>query len=287
MELEPLRRPGAAPEHHHRCRSTSSRCVRTLHGRRSRPGADGFSGGGEYVVGRPCSHILRRLHRQAWARPRTAADRVHGADTACNLRPRSSLRHRRGRVPASLHGQGREVHEQTFLFSRNPSGPESRDACRLCAPGGDPGYGACPPYHLAFVIGGLGRVRPEDRQTRLGRLPGRSAHARRRGRPRLPGPALEAEALEIRATSVGDQFGGSGPAWRRGDPAAAARRLLPRRPRGELQCGPQRQGQDHAPGDFLEQLETDPARYLPSVSWRRPRRSRSTSTGRWPRSAPS
>ena len=60
-----------------------------------------------------------------------------------------------------------------------------------------------------------------------------------------------------------------------------------------VSCSADRQalGKITAEGVFLEQLETDPAHYLPDTDDRAPRRAarscRSTSTGRWPRSSPS
>ena len=60
-----------------------------------------------------------------------------------------------------------------------------------------------------------------------------------------------------------------------------------------MSCSADRQalGKITADGVFLEQLETDPAQYLPdddrTTHLERRRRARSTSTGRWPRSAPS
>ena len=60
-----------------------------------------------------------------------------------------------------------------------------------------------------------------------------------------------------------------------------------------VSCSADRQalGKITKDGVFLEQLETDPARFLPDVHRRGPRRSTpactSTSTGRWTRSSPS
>ena len=51
------------------------------------------------------------------------------------------------------------------------------------------GTAACPPYHLAIVIGGTsGRTDDEDGQARFGPLSRRAADLGRAGRPRLPRP---------------------------------------------------------------------------------------------------
>ena len=51
------------------------------------------------------------------------------------------------------------------------------------------GTAACPPYHLAIVIGGTERgTDAEDRQARLDPLSRRAADHRRPRRPRLPRP---------------------------------------------------------------------------------------------------
>ena len=157
------------------------------------------------------------------------------------------------------------------------------------------GTAACPPYHLADRHRRhLGRVRAEDREATprakyLDALPtagSMPAHGFR-------DLELEAEVLELtRQFGIGAQFGGRYfchdvrvvrlPRHGASCPVAIA-----------VSCSADRQAlaKITPSGVFLEQLETDPARFLPDVTDDRARRratwSGSTSTGRWPRSAPS
>ncbi|MFT4864871.1 MAG: fumarate hydratase class I [Ilumatobacter sp.] len=130
------------------------------------------------------------------------------------------------------------------------------------------GTSACPPYHLAIVIGGTsGEIAVETAKLAsahyLDTLPttgSESGHAFR-------DLALEAKVLELaQNTGVGAQFGGK---YFCHDVRIIR---LPRHgascPVGmAVSCSADRQmlGKITADGLFLEQLETDPARFLPAV----------------------
>jgi fumarate hydratase class I len=131
------------------------------------------------------------------------------------------------------------------------------------------GTAACPPYHLAVVIGGtsaelaletakLASARYLDSLPTAG---GNLGHG-------LRDPELEAEILRIsQATGIGAQFGGKYfchdvrvirlPRHGASCPVAIA-----------VSCSADRQalGKITSEGVFLEQLETDPATYLPDVT---------------------
>ncbi len=142
------------------------------------------------------------------------------------------------------------------------------------------GTAACPPYHLAVVIGGT------SAEFALKTAKYASAQVpRRRCRPRARPTAhgfrdleLEAEVLELtRGFGIGAQFGGKYfchdvrvvrlPRHGASCPVAIA-----------VSCSADRQalGKITAEGVFLEQLETDPARFLPETDRRAPRRRRPT-----------
>ena len=131
------------------------------------------------------------------------------------------------------------------------------------------GTAACPPYHLAVVIGGTSaefalKTAKYASAHYLDHLPtsgSLSAHGFR---------DLELEEEVFKLT----QGFRHRRAVRRqvllprraGHPAAASRRLVPGRDRGVVLGRPPGAGQDHARGVFLEQLETDPASYLPDTT---------------------
>ena len=131
------------------------------------------------------------------------------------------------------------------------------------------GTAACPPYHLAIVIGGTERrADAEDRQARLGPLSRRAC--RRRGAPdgrAFRDLALEAEIHKLtQQLGVGAQFGGK---YFCHDVRVIR---LPRHgaslPIGlGVSCSADRQalGKITRDGVFLEELEHDPARFLPAV----------------------
>ena len=131
------------------------------------------------------------------------------------------------------------------------------------------GTAACPPYHLAIVIGGTERrAEPEDGEARLGPL---SRHAADVGRARTARAfrdlALEAEIQKLtQELGVGAQFGGK---YFCHDVRVIR---LPRHgaslPIGlGVSCSADRQalGKITRDGVFLEELEHDPARFLPAV----------------------
>ncbi len=73
------------------------------------------------------------------------------------------------------------------------------------------GTAACPPYHLAFVIGGTSaEAMPEDRQARLGEGPRRPARppAASRARPSATSSSRRPLLEAARKTGIGAQFGG-------------------------------------------------------------------------------
>ncbi len=114
----------------------------------------------------------------------------------------------------------------------------------------------------------LGRVRAEDREVRLRPLPGRDPRRGLGAGPRLPGQGAGGEGLRADAED-------------RHRRAVRRQVLLPRRARGAparhgascpvaiaVSCSADRQAvaKITAEGVFLEQLETDPARFLPETT---------------------
>ncbi|MBM4358445.1 MAG: fumarate hydratase [Deltaproteobacteria bacterium] len=131
------------------------------------------------------------------------------------------------------------------------------------------GTAACPPYHLAIVVGGTSaeyalKVAKLASARYLDTLPG-EGNALGRG---FRDVGLEAQVLELaRKTGIGAQFGGKYfchdvrvirlPRHGASCPVAIA-----------VSCSADRQalGKITKDGVFLEQLETDPAKYLPEVT---------------------
>jgi len=131
------------------------------------------------------------------------------------------------------------------------------------------GTAACPPYHLAIVIGGTSaeytlKVAKLASARYLDGLPGEGNALGRGFRDR----ALEAEVLALaQKTGIGAQFGGKYfchdvrvvrlPRHGASCPVAIA-----------VSCSADRQalGKITRDGVFVEQLETDPAKYLPEVT---------------------
>ena len=132
------------------------------------------------------------------------------------------------------------------------------------------GTAACPPYHLAIVIGGTSaefalKTAKYASAKYLDELPREGSAATARG---FRDVELEAQVLELtRNFGIGAQFGGK---YFCHDvrvirlPRHGA--SLPGRDRRLLLGRPPGAGQDHAEGVFLEQLETDPARFLPETT---------------------
>src|SRR6185436_19064789 len=126
-----------------------------------------------------------------------------------------------------------------------------------------------PPYHLALVIGGLSaelslKVAKLSSAHYLDALPGEGNQLGRGFRDR----ALEAEVMALaQKTGIGAQFGGKYfchdvrvirlPRHGASCPVALA-----------VSCSADRQslGKITADGVFIEQLETDPAKYLPEIT---------------------
>ncbi len=130
------------------------------------------------------------------------------------------------------------------------------------------GTAACPPYHLAFVVGGTSAemTLKAVKLATAGYLDGLPTHGGPGGHA-FRDLALEAEALRIaRAIGLGAQFGGK---WFCLDTRVIR---LPRHgascPIGlGVSCSADRniKAKITREGIFLEELETDPARYLPEV----------------------
>ncbi len=133
------------------------------------------------------------------------------------------------------------------------------------------GTAACPPYHLAIVVGGLS-AEMTLKTVKLATcryLDGLPVRGNERGHA-IRDPELEEEVLRIaQETHIGAQFGGK---YFCHDVRVIR---LPRHgascPIGiGVSCSADRQAKAKitADGVFLEQLETDPARYLPEVDER-------------------
>ena len=158
------------------------------------------------------------------------------------------------------------------------------------------GTAACPPYHLAVVIGGTSaefalKTAKYASAHYLDNLPTEGSLAAHGFRDL----ELEEEVFKLtQSFGIGAQFGGKYfchdvrvvrlPRHGASCPVAIA-----------VSCSADRQalGKITADGVFLEQLETDPAKYLPATLGRpspptgRRASCGSTSTGRWPTSSPS
>ena len=130
------------------------------------------------------------------------------------------------------------------------------------------GTAACPPYHLAFVIGGTSAELnlKTVKLASAGYLDGLPTHGSESGHA-FRDPQLEAEILEIsRELGIGAQFGGK---YFCLDTRVIR---LPRHgascPIGlGVSCSADRniKAKITSAGIFLEKLETDPARYLPQI----------------------
>ncbi len=131
------------------------------------------------------------------------------------------------------------------------------------------GTAACPPYHLAIVIGGTsGRTEPEDGEARLHQISRHPADARaREGGHAFRDLEMEKEVHKLtQQMGVGAQFGGK---YFCHDVRVIR---LPRHgaslPIGlGVSCSADRQamGKITKDGVFLEALEQHPAQYLPEV----------------------
>ena len=144
---------------------------------------------------------LRRLHHaQPALLPAGPADHVGGAQHRQQpAGPGRAVRDRRVGVQVPVHGQGRRVGEQVLPLPGDQGGAEPGAHARL--PGGE----AALPGHLRVPAVSPGhrdrrdqrRVRPEDRQVRLGQVPRHPA----RGRARRPGTASATASWSSRCSS--------------------------------------------------------------------------------------
>ena len=198
------------------------------------------------------------------------------------------------RVQVPVHGQGRRVGEQVATCTRRPRRCSARRH-GLVPRGEDP---LARHRRLPAVSPGDRRgrhqrgVRAEDRQVRLGQVPGHAANVRLAGRARVPRP-------RARAAGAGDHAPGRDrrPVRRQvllprrpGDPAAPARRILPGGDRGVLLGGPPGARQDH-PRRGVPRAAGDRPGAVPAGYQRRttstPTSFGSTCPGPWTRSGPS
>ena len=217
-----------------------------------------------------------------------AADMWDEKNTGTNLPAQIELyAPTRRRVQVPLHGQGRRLGEQVVPLPGDEGGPESRgDATFLEEKIRSLGTAACPPYHLAVVIGGTSaeyalKTAKLASARYLDTLP-TAGIAHGHGFRDL---ALEAQVLELtRELGIGAQFGGK---YFCHDVRVVR---LPRHgascpvgDRGVVLGGPPGAGQDHA-GGRVPRAAGDRPRALPARGDRRaPRRRRrpaSISTGR-------
>ena len=231
-------RRGAAhvPGHRHRDRDGQARPARAH--RRAGRGA----------------HLARRLRRVHHAEPALlparAADHVGREEHRHQpARADRDLRHRRGRVQVPVHGQGRRLGEQVLPVPGDQGGAQPGADAQLPR-GEDPLAGhrrvpAVPPGHRGRRD--QRRVRAEDRQVRVGAVPGHAADAgsaaghgfrdrRARGAGARHHPADRHRRAVRRQVLL---------PRRAGHPAAPARGVVPGRDRGVVLGRPAGARQDH------------------------------------------
>ncbi len=178
---------------------------------------------------------------------------------------------RRRRLQVPVHGQGRRVGQQVLPVPGDQGGAEPGADALL--PGGEAALArhlrlpALPPGHRGRRD--QRRVRAEDGQVRLGQVPRRPAGQRRLAAGHgFRDLELEQQVLELtRKIGIGAQFGGKYfchdvrvirlPRHGASCPVAIA-----------VSCSADRQalGKITSDGVFLEQLETNPAQYLPDTT---------------------
>jgi len=109
------------------------------------------------------------------------------------------------------------------------------------------------------------RTDAQGREARVGALPRRATDHRERARPGVPRSRVGAEGRRDRAEQPASARSSAAILLSRRprDPVAAPWCELPGRARGVVLGRSPGARQDHARGVFLEQLETDPAKYLP------------------------
>jgi fumarate hydratase class I len=136
------------------------------------------------------------------------------------------------------------------------------------------GTAACPPYHLAIVVGGTSA----EYALKTAKLASAATSTRCRPRatpgPRLPRPRARGRgARDLRRTRHRRAVRRQVLLPRRaGDPPAAARRVVPGRDRVSCSADRQALGKITADGVFLEQLETRPGALPARDDARRARR---------------
>ena len=222
---------------------------------------------------------------------------------------RAVRRHRartRGELQVPVHGQGRRIGEQVLPVPGDQGDPEPRLDDDLPR-GEDPlaRHGrlpAVPPRdrHRRH----LGGVRAEDREVRLRQVPRHAAHPRRHDR--RTGSATSSSSRRCSSSPAGSASAPSSAASTSATTCgwSGCRGTAPRCPVAiAVSCSADRQalGKITPEGVFLEQLEFEPAQYLPDhvpadLDDGQPRGRAapgtappcgSTSTGRCPRSSPS
>ena len=231
----------------------------------------------------------RRLRHLSDVEPALLADgaarHVREVNTGNNLPAQIEIyATRRRRVPLPVHGQGRRLGEQELPVpgdegAAQPRQPHARSSTRSCARSAP---SACPPYHLAIVIGGTSaeyalKTAKYASARYLDDAPDRRATTLGRGFRDLE---LEQKVLELtQQFGIGAQFGGKYfchdvrvvrlPRHGASCPVAIA-----------VSCSADRQalGKITHDGVFLEELERDPAQFLPEVDRRRPRRAATSCT---------
>ena len=229
-----------------------------------------WTGGGDAAAlsaGHPA-----HLHRdQSALQPAGAAQHVQGGQYRRQSAGADRPLCRRGRrIQIPVHRQGRRLGEQDLPLSSRPRRCSNPDALLkfLDEKIRTLGTSACPPYHLAIVIGGtsaemnLKTVKLASCRY-LDSLPAEGNKAGQAFRDR----AFEQEVLGLtRAMGIGAQFGGK---YFCHDVRVVR---LPRHgasvPIGiGVSCAADRQilGKINAKGVFLEELETNPAQYLPEI----------------------
>ena len=224
-------------------------------------------GGDEAAI---ASGIAAPTQEEPALQPGCAALDVRGEEhRRQSARADRHLRRGRGRLQVPVHGQGRRLGQQDLSLSGDAFDPDARSLIAFLKEKIlTLGTSACPPYHLAIVIGGtsaeqtlktvkLASARYLDALPTSGAPDGRA----------FRDLALEEEMHKLtQQLGVGAQFGGK---YFCHDVRVIR---LPRHgaslPIGlGVSCSADRQalGKITRDGVFLEELEHDPARFLPSV----------------------
>ena len=200
-----------------------------------------------------------------------ALDMYRETNSGCNLPAQIDLYATEGDAYTFLFiAKGGGSANKTYLFQETKAllNPESLEAF-LTARMKTLGTAACPPYHLAFVVGGTSAesTLKTVKLASAGYLDTLPTTGNQGGRA-FRDPAMEARLLEAaQRCGIGAQFGGK---YFAHDVRVIR---LPRHgascPVGiGVSCSADRQsvGKITSEGVFVEQLETDPAKYLPEVT---------------------